>query len=218
MLEVLGVKNANKIIPMDEDQRPKDPVTENVELLKSKPAKAFDYQDHEAHLAVHGSLVSDPSLQQMLQQNPAGAQIIAAIQAHIMEHVALKYRKDIEVQLGLTLPPMDENGDDEQPVDKETEMAISRVSAAAAQQLLQVNIAKAQQQQAQQAAQDPIVQMQMQELQLKAQDSQRKMMETQARIQNDQAKLAIEAKRIDAQTRQNNVKNLTTALKGSRGV
>ena len=212
MLEVLGIKNANKIIPMDEDQKPKDPVTENVELLKSKPAKAFDYQDHEAHLAVHAALVSDPSLQQSLQQNPMGGQIIAAIQAHIMEHVAFKYRRDVEMQLGVTLPPMD------QPMDEQTEMAVSKVSAMAAQQLLQANIAKAQQQQAQQAAQDPIVQMQMQELQLKAQDSQRKMMETQAKIQNDQAKLAIESKRIDAQTRQNNVKNLTNALKGSRGV
>ena len=212
MLEVLGVKNANKIIPMDEDQKPKDPVTENVELLKSKPAKAFDYQDHEAHLAVHSALVSDPSLQQMLQGNPTGGQIMAAIQAHIMEHVAFKYRRDVEMQLGVTLPPMD------QPMDEETEMAVSKVSAMAAQQLLQANIAKAQQQQAQQAAQDPIVQMQMQELQLKAQDTQRKMMETQARIQNDQAKIAIESKRIDAQARQNNVKNLTNALKGNRGV
>ena len=212
MLEVLGVKNANKIIPMDEDQKPKDPVTENVELLKSKPAKAFDYQDHEAHLAVHSALVSDPSLQQMLQGNPMGGQIMASIQAHIMEHVAFKYRRDVEMQLGVTLPPMD------QPMDEETEMAVSKVSAMAAQQLLQANIAKAQQQQAQQAAQDPIVQMQMQELQLKAQDTQRKMMETQARIQNDQAKIAIESKRIDAQARQNNVKNLTNALKGNRGV
>lgn len=212
MLEVLGVKNANKIIPMDEDQKPKDPVTENVELLKSKPAKAFDYQDHEAHLAVHSALVSDPSLQQTMQSNPMGGQIMAAIQAHIMEHVAFKYRRDVEMQLGVTLPPMD------QPMDEETEMAVSKVSAMAAQQLLQANIAKAQQQQAQQAAQDPIVQMQMQELQLKAQDTQRKMMETQARIQNDQAKIAIESKRIDAQARQNNVKNLTNALKGNRGV
>ena len=212
MLEVLGVKNANKIIPMDEDQKPKDPVTENVELLKSKPAKAFDYQDHEAHLAVHSALINDPSLQQTMQSNPMGGQIMAAIQAHIMEHVAFKYRRDVEMQLGVTLPPMD------QPMDEETEMAVSKVSAMAAQQLLQANIAKAQQQQAQQAAQDPIVQMQMQELQLKAQDTQRKMMETQARIQNDQAKIAIESKRIDAQTRQNNVKNLTNALKGNRGV
>ena len=212
MLEVLGVKNANKIIPMDEDQKPKDPVTENVELLKSKPAKAFDYQDHEAHLAVHSALINDPSLQQTMQSNPMGGQIMAAIQAHIMEHVAFKYRRDVEMQLGVTLPPMD------QPMDEETEMAVSKVSAMAAQQLLQANIAKAQQQQAQQAAQDPIVQMQMQELQLKAQDTQRKMMETQARIQNDQAKIAIESKRIDAQARQNNVKNLTNALKGNRGV
>ncbi len=212
MLEVLGVKNANKIIPMDEDQKPKDPVTENVELLKSKPAKAFDYQDHEAHLAVHSALLNDPSIQQTMQSNPMGAQIMAAIQAHVMEHVAFKYRRDVEMQLGVTLPPMD------QPMDEGTEMAVSKVSAMAAQQLLQANIAKAQQEQAQQTAQDPIVQMQMQELQLKAQDAQRKMMETQARIQNDQAKIAIESKRIDAQTRQNNVKNLTTALKGNRGV
>jgi hypothetical protein len=208
MLEVLGIKNANKIVPMDEDQKPKDPVTENVELLKGTAAKAFDYQDHEAHLAVHSALVNDPSIQQTMQGNPMGAQIMAAVQAHVMEHVALKYRRDVEMQLGVTLPPPDA------PMDEETEVAVSKVSAMAAQQLLQANIAKAQQEQAQQAAQDPIVQMQMQELQLKAQDAQRKMMETQAKIQMEQARIQLENKKIDAQTRQNNVKNIANAIKG----
>lgn len=221
MLEVIGIKNANKIVPLEEDQKPKDPVSENMFLLKSKPAKAFMYQDHDAHLAVHNALVQDPSIQQMMQQNPAAQQIMAAIQAHMMDHLAFKYRKDIEQQLGVPLPPMEGEGaegdDDNNLMTPEMEVQVSQLSSMAAQQLLQSHIAQAQAQQAAEQAQDPIIQMQQQELQLKAQDTQRKMMESQAKMQLDQQKLALELKKAGMQERQTNIKTVVDAIKRSGG-
>lgn len=220
MLEVIGIKNANKIIPLEEDQKPKDPVSENMSLLKSKPAKAFMYQDHDAHLAVHQALTQDPQIQQMMQQNPAAQQIMAAIQAHMMDHLAFKYRKDIEKQLGVPLPPMEEEGMEEEGESKmspELEVQVSQLSAMAAQQLLQSHIAQAQAEQAAQQAQDPVIQMQQAELQLKAQDSQRKMMESQAKMQLDQAKLALENKKVDVQSRQANIQTVVNAVKRNGG-
>jgi hypothetical protein len=208
MLEVMGIKNANKIVPIEEDQKPKDPVSENMAMMKMEPLKAFFYQDHDAHMAVHGSLLQDPMFQQQAQNAPQGQQMMASAQAHLMEHMGFKYRRDIEKQLGVSLPSP------EQEISEEEELAISQVTAMAAQRLLQANIVQMQQQQAQQQAQDPIIQMQQQELQLKAQDSQRKMMESQAKIQMDQAKLALENKKVDSQARQNNVKTVVGALKG----
>lgn len=208
MLEVMGIKNANKIVPIEEDQKPKDPVSENMAMMKLEPLKAFFYQDHDAHIAVHQSLLQDPMFQQQAQNAPQGQQMMASAQAHLMEHIGFKYRRDIEKQLGVTLPSP------EQEISEEEELAISQVTAMAAQRLLQANIVQMQQQQAQQQAQDPIIQMQQQELQLKAQDSQRKMMESQAKIQMDQAKLALENKKVDSQARQNNVKTVVGALKG----
>jgi hypothetical protein len=208
MLEVMGIKNANKIIPIEEDQKPKDPVSENMAMMKLEPLKAFFYQDHDAHIAVHQSLLQDPMFQQQAQNAPQGQQMMASAQAHLMEHIGFKYRRDIEKQLGVSLPSP------EQEISEEEELAISQVTAMAAQRLLQANIVQMQQQQAQQQAQDPIIQMQQQELQLKAQDSQRKMMESQAKIQMDQAKLALENKKVDSQARQNNVKTVVGALKG----
>ncbi len=226
MLEVIGIKNANKLIPMEEDQTPKDPVSENMFLLKGKPAKAFMYQDHDAHLAVHDSLVKDPSIQAMMQQNPAAQQIMAAIQAHMMDHLAFKYRRDIENQLGVSLPPMEDPSqetEEDQRMTPEMEVQVSQLSAMAAQQLLQSHIAQAQAQQAAQQAQDPLIQMQQQELQLKAQDNQRKMMESQAKMQNEQAKLQMEQqrlmlenKKIESQSRQANVKNVLGAFKTNK--
>lgn len=232
MLEVIGIKNANKIVPMEEDQTPKDPVSENMSLIKGKPAKAFMYQDHDAHIAVHQSMSQDPMIQQMMQQNPAAQQTMAAIQAHIMDHLAFKYRKDIEKQLGVPLPPMEEEaqeGEEDQRMTPEMEVQVSQLAAIAAQQLLQSNMAQAQQQQAQQMAQDPVIQMQQQELQLKAQDGQRKMMESQAKMQNEQAKLQmdqqklmLENKRIDLeasksgrQAEQADFKNIIDAIKNN---
>jgi hypothetical protein len=156
----------------------------------------------------------------MMQQNPAAQQIMAAIQSHMMDHLAFKYRKDIEKQLGVSLPPMEDEGTEEEGTTKmtpEMEVQVSQLSAMAAQQLLQSHIAQAQAEQAAQQAQDPVIQMQQQELQLKAQDSQRKMMESQAKMQLDQAKLALENKKVDVQSRQANIQTVVNAVKRSGG-
>lgn len=164
MLEVLGIKDPDKLVPLPEDQKPKDPVTENQDALKGTPLKAFIYQDHESHIRVHMAALQDPIIQQLVGQSPNAAKIQAAMTAHIAEHVGFAYRQKIEQQLGMALPPEDEK------LPPQIESALSGMMAQAAQQVLQENQAKAAQQQAAQQAQDPIVQMQQQELQLKAQD------------------------------------------------
>lgn len=161
MLEVLGIKNADKLVPLDDDLKPTDPVSENQNVLKGKPVKAFQYQDHEAHIKVHMSAMQDPVIAQLIGQNPRAPQIMAAMQAHIAEHVGFGYRQKIEQQLGMPLPPEDEK------LPPQIELALSGMMAQAAQQVLQQNQAQAAQQQAQQQAQDPVVQMQQQELQIK---------------------------------------------------
>ena len=164
MLAVLGVKHADKLIPLEEDMKPKDPVSENMEALKCEPLKAFQYQDHEAHIKVHTAAMQDPIVAQLIGQNPKAPQIQAAMTAHIAEHVGFAYRQKIEQQLGMALPPADEK------LPPEIEIALSGMMAQAAQQVLQENQAKAAQQQAQQQAQDPVVQMQQKELELKAKE------------------------------------------------
>ena len=161
MLEVLGIKNADKLVPLDDDLKPTDPVSENQNVLKGKPVKAFQYQDHEAHIKVHMSAMQDPIIAQLIGQNPRAPQLMAAMQAHIAEHVGFGYRQKIEQQLGMPLPPEDEK------LPPQIELALSGMMAQAAQQVLQQNQAQAAQQQAQQQAQDPVVQMQQQELQIK---------------------------------------------------
>jgi hypothetical protein len=161
MLEVLGIKHANKIVPMEDDKKPTDPVTENQNALRGKPLKAFSYQDHEAHIKVHTSAMQDPVVMQLIGQNPQAQAIMGAMQAHIAEHVGYGYRNKIELALGVPLP----SSDDELPEDMEKE--ISRLMAEAAVQVLQESKAQQGQQQAQQNAQDPVLQMQMQELQIK---------------------------------------------------
>jgi hypothetical protein len=161
MLEVLGIKNADKLVPLDEDQKPTDPVSENQNVLKGKPLKAFQYQDHQAHIQVHMSAMQDPIIAQLVGQNPRAPQIMAAMQAHIAEHVGFAYRQKIEQQLGMPLPPEGE------PLPPQIEIALSGMMAQASQQVLQESQAKAAQQQAQQQQQDPVVQMQQQELQIK---------------------------------------------------
>jgi hypothetical protein len=193
MLEVLGIKNIGKLIPSAEDQKPKDPVSENMAVLNNKPVKAFVYQDHEAHIAVHTSAMQDPKIAQIVGQNPQAQVMMAAMMAHINEHVAFQYRKDIEEQLGIPLPKMDEE------LDPEMEQEISRMMAAAAIKLLQKDSAEAQQQQAQQAAQDPVLQMQQQELQLKAQEVEIKKQKLQIDAAAKQDQLEIEQARIEAQ-------------------
>jgi hypothetical protein len=164
MLEVLGIKHANKIVPLEDDQKPKDPVSENQNVLKGKPLKAFIYQDHEAHIKVHQSAMTDPIVQQLIGQNPQAQVIMAGMQAHIAEHVGFAYRQKIELALGVSLP----NPEDELPEQMEKE--ISRLMAEAATQVLAESKAMMAQQQAQQNAQDPVLQLQMQELQLKGRE------------------------------------------------
>ena len=161
MLEVLGIKNADKLVPLEEDQKPIDPVSENQNVLKGKPLKAFMYQDHQSHIQVHMMLLQDPLIQQFIGQNPRAPAIQAALTAHVAEHVGYMMRQKIEQQLGMPLPPEDEK------LPPNVEIALSAMMAQAAQQVLQQDQAKAAQMQAQQQAQDPVVQMQLQELQIK---------------------------------------------------
>jgi hypothetical protein len=195
MLEVLGIKNANKLVPLKDgdDMKPRDPVSENMDIINGKPVKAFIYQDHEAHIAVHTSAMQDPKIMQLMGQNPNAQSMQAAMQAHIAEHLAFEYRKQVEMQAGVPLPPPNAE------MDEDTEVAISRLAAAAAQQLLQKNQAEAQQQQNQQMAQDPIIQMQQQELQIKQQELQLKAqkMAIDAAEKND--RLELEMARIESQ-------------------
>jgi hypothetical protein len=195
MLEVLGIKNIGKLIPGAEDEIPKDPVTENMAIINMKPVKAFLYQDHEAHIQVHQAAMQDPKIMQLVGQNPNAQAIQAAAMAHINEHVAFAYRKQIEEQLGVDLPAEDEK------IPKEIEVEVSRLTAQAAQQLLAKHQNEAQQQQAQQQAQDPLVQMQQQELQLKAQELQIKDEKTKADIAADQVRLQLEQMRIESAER-----------------
>lgn len=168
MIETLGVKNASKIVPDVEDMKPVDPVSENMAILTGKPVKAFLYQDHEAHIAIHTALIQDPKMMQMMGQNPQGQALMASAQAHIMEHVAFQYRREIEKQLGAALPPVpDKDSDEDTSLPPEMEVQLSQLAAVAAARLLQKDQAEAQAQQAAQQAQDPLIQMQMMDLQIK---------------------------------------------------
>ena len=199
MLDVLGIKDAQKLVPMDDDQKPTDPVSENQNVLKGKPVKAFLAQDHQAHIVVHMAAMQDPKIMAILQQNPMAQGMQSAMMAHINEHLGFEYRKQIEQTLGMSLPPQtDESGEDVQ-MSPEVEARLAPMLAQAAQQLLQKNSQEAQQAQAKQQAQDPIVQMQMQELQLKAQENQRKSAKDQADNAIKSAQLQIERDRIQTQ-------------------
>jgi hypothetical protein len=195
MLEILGVKNIGKLIPAADDENPRDPVSENMNLINGKPAKAFMHQDHEAHVQVHMAAMEDPKIAAMIGQSPKAQAVQAAFAAHITEHIAFAYRKGIEEQLGTSLPPVDEK------LDETVEVQLSRLVAQAAQQLLQKNQAEQQQQEAQQQAQDPMIQMQQQELQLKAQEIQIKAQKTQADIEVDKAKIQVDIMRIQSEER-----------------
>jgi hypothetical protein len=193
MLEVLGIKNADKLITLDEDKKPKDPISENMDAMNNKPLKAFIYQDQDAHLQAHQAFLSDPQTAAMIGQSPLGNQITAAMQAHMAEHYGFKYRQMIEQQMGAPLPKPDEE------LPEEYEIQISRLVAQASQQVLQANQMQAAQQQAQQQMQDPIIQMQMQELQIKGAEVERKKMKDAQDAQLKREQLAIEDKRIDVQ-------------------
>jgi hypothetical protein len=195
MLEVLGIKNASKLVPMQDDQKPRDPVSENMDVLKGKPLKAFAYQDHEAHITTHQTFMQDPMTAQMIGQNPMANQMMAALQSHIAEHFGYMYRNQIEQQVGAPIPTFD----DDREIPQDIEFALSRLVAQASQQLLQQNQAAAAQQQAQAQAQDPIIQMQMQELQLKGQDLQRKALKDKTDAQLKAQQQEIERQRIQSQ-------------------
>jgi hypothetical protein len=199
MLDVLGIKDAAKLVPMDDDQKPTDPVSENQNVLKGKPVKAFLSQDHQAHIVVHMSAMQDPKIQALLQQNPMAQAMQSAMMSHINEHLGFEYRKQIEQTLGMQLPPQTDESGEETHMSPEVEARLAPMLAQAAQQLLQKNQQEAQQKQAQQQAQDPIIQMQMQELQLKSQENQRKAAKDQADNAIKAAQLQIERERIQTQ-------------------
>ena len=202
MIEVLGIKNAQKLVPMTDDQKPQDPVTENQNALMLKPIKAFSYQDHQAHIAVHMAAMQDPHINQLLQGNPQAQQIAQAMYAHINEHIGFEYRVQIGQQMGMPMPPQHMNDIDEEEDENmtpEMEAQLAPMLAQAAQKLLAQNQTQAKQMQAQQQAQDPIIQMQMQELQLKAQEQQRKTQKDQQDFQLKQQQLQIEQERIQTQ-------------------
>ena len=213
MLDVLGIKNASKLIPMSDDQKPMDPVSENQNILMGKPVKAFLYQDHEAHITVHMSAMNDPKIQQLLQGNPMAQMMQSQMMAHINEHLGFEYRKQIEQQLGMNLPPQHDQAGEDAQLDPMVEARLAPLLAQAAKQLLQTNQAFVSQQQAQQQAQDPIIQMQQQELQLKAAEQQRKVQKDQVDAQLRLKQLEIEHERIVAQAKASEQQAKIGALK-----
>ena len=199
MLDALGIKDAQKLVPLEEDKFPVDPVSENQNMLRLKPVKAFLNQDHNAHIAVHMAMMQDPKIMGTLQGNPLLPQIQATVMAHVAEHLGFQYRKDVEVQLGMQMPPQEDDDGEDMKQDPEVEAALAPLLAQAATQLLQQNQAGAAQQKAQQQAQDPLIQMQMQELQLKAQEQQRKAQKDQTDAQLKMQQLQVERERIASQ-------------------
>ena len=201
MLDVLSIKDAQKLVPLPEDMKPKDPVTENQDILMLKPAKAFSYQDHKAHIQVHTAAIQDPMIIQLLQGNPQAPQMQAAMQAHIAEHLGMQYRIEIEKRLGIQLPAQYDEAGEENEMDPALEAKLAPLLAQAAQQVLQQNQAQAAQQQAMQQAQDPMLQLQQREVAIKEADQQRKAQKDMADAQLKAAQIATENKRIEAQTK-----------------
>jgi hypothetical protein len=199
MLEVLGIKNAKKLVKIEDDQMPEDPVTENMNILNMKPVKAFLYQDHQAHIQVHMNAMQDPKLAQLIGQNPQAQAIGAAAMAHIQQHLAFEYRKQMEDMMGVPLPTGEE--ENEEAIPRDMELQISRMAAQASDQLLNRNKTEVAAQQAQQAAQDPVIQMQAKELELKQAEEQRKAQKDQSDAAAKAAQLEIEKERIASQER-----------------
>ena len=193
MIEVLGIKNADKLVPTAEDQKPRDPVSENMSALSGKPLRAFINQDHQAHITVHQTFMQDPTIAAAIGQNPQAQQIMASLQAHIAEHTGFLYRKQLEEQLGATLPPPNED------LDPQIEYELSKLMAEAGKQLQQVHQGEAAEQQAQQAAQDPLLQLRQTEVQTKQADVQRKAQKDQMDYELEQERLNIEKVKATAQ-------------------
>jgi hypothetical protein len=195
MIEVLGIKNAAKLVPIEDDQTPTDPVQENQNVLTGKPAKAFIEQDHQAHIAVHTSMLQNPKIMGLIQQTPQGQAIVAAMQAHINEHLAFAYRKEVEMTVGLLLPTEEQ----EKNMAPEVAAQVAQLSAQASMRMTQQAQAQAAQQQAQQQAQDPLIQMQQQELQIKMQELQLKVQKQQIDAAAKADQIRVEEARIEAQ-------------------
>jgi len=193
MLDVLGIKNAEKLVKLDDDAQPLDPISENMNSVNGKPMKAFIYQDHDAHIAAHQAFMTDPVVMKTLGQNPQANQIMAALQAHMAEHLGFQYRSQIEKQLGVTLPEPDK------PLPASVEVQLSRLVATASQQLLEIHKGQAAQQKAQEQQQDPLIQLQQAELQVKQQDAQRKMQKDATDAQAKTAQIETERMRIQQQ-------------------
>jgi hypothetical protein len=192
MLDVLGIKNAEKLVPLNEDETPVDPVSENMNALNGKPLKAFINQDHQAHMQVHQMFMQDPLIMQTIGQNPKANLIMAALQAHLAEHLGFNYRSMVEKQMGVPLPPPNE------PLPDDVEFQLSQLMAQAGQQVNQSNQANAQQQQSQQMAQDPLIQIQQQELQIKQAEQQRKQQKDQAELQLKSSQQQLESMSIQS--------------------
>ena len=198
MLDVLGIKNYQKLVPVEDDMKPRDPVTENMNILKNKPVKAFLYQDHKSHIAVHMAMAQDPHIQQLIGQNPQLAQqMMAAGSAHIADHLGMEMRKQMEQAMGQPLPAY-EDDEDEEMMSPEMEVRVSQMAAQAAQQLLQQHQQEDQQKKNQQQSQDPLIQLQQKELEIKQGELQRKQAKDQADMQAKMAQIDVELKRIEA--------------------
>jgi len=193
MLDVLGIKNAEKLVPLPDDQKPTDPVSENMQALKGKPLKAFMYQDHQAHISVHMSLIQNPAIMQVIGQNPMAQQMMSSVQAHMAEHAGYMYRQKVEQQLGMPMPPEDEK------LSPQLELALSSMMAQAANQVLQQDQAQAAQQQAQQQMQDPLVQMQQQELAIRQKEVEIKGIKVTGDLARDADKQKLEEQKVQGQ-------------------
>jgi len=207
MLDVLGIKNANKLVPMAEDHKPTDPISENMNVIKGKPLKAFIYQDHQAHITVHMNAMRDPKIAMLIGQNPQAQTMQAAMLAHINEHVAYEYRKQMEELIGVPVPYTEEQ---DEGMPEAVELQIARLAAAASNKLLQRDQNEMAAQQAQQAAQDPLVQIQQQELALKAKEVELKEKKLMADAAAKADQLNIEQERITSQER---IAGLNASLK-----
>jgi hypothetical protein len=197
MLDVLGIKNAAKLVPLPDDQKPRDPITENMNLLKGKPLKAFMFQDHQAHIMVHQAAVQDPKIQALLAQNPNAQAMMAAMQAHIAEHLGFEYKRQMQEMMGIDIP--DYEDDNEMAIPAGMENRIAQAAAQASQVLLQQHQMEAKNQQVQEQLQDPVVQMQMQELAIKQAEQQRKAQKDAIDAQLKQEQMEIERQRIESQ-------------------
>jgi hypothetical protein len=197
MLEVLGIKNAKKLVKIEDDQMPEDPITENMNILNMKPVKAFMYQDHQAHITIHMNAMKDPKMAALIGQNPQAQAIAAAAMAHIQQHLAFEYKKQMQEMMGVPLP----TGEEDEAISRDMEVQISQMAVQASNALLQRNQTEIAAQQAQQAAQDPVIQMQAKELELKQAEEQRKAMKDQADAAEAAARLEVERERIASQER-----------------